>query len=320
MSLKLALQFAEQSFAIFPMKLKWDQHQQRWRKNPLVKNNWQDRATTDANRIRSSWHYWSRELAKETGAELVPGLPLGRCGLVVVDCDRHANAPDGVAALRELGPLPPHPVITTRSGGQHHYYRQPAQLITKTQAWRPGIDIIGAAGCVVGYAVPQEPIPMLPAAFSFSRYHTHLGVTAQGADDRVGDGTVTPRVCVSTGKVTQYERNYAWQAVSNAWNELRRWPKGSRNARLNKLGYKLGGLIARGWVARNKVEFWLLRACEECGLIADDGVEQCRATLASGIDAGMRWPYPNVEPNGAVAQNSQWIGPSVRVITFCMSL
>jgi hypothetical protein len=32
------------------------------------------------------------------------------------------------------------------------------------------------------------------------------------------------------------------------------------------------------------------------GLIADDGIEQCRATLASGINAGMRYPYQDVSP------------------------
>jgi hypothetical protein len=294
--LELALQFAAKNYPVFWFKLWWDQQQQRWKKNPLVKNDWQSRATTNPDRIKSSWDYWTRELAKENGAELVPGLPLGRCGLVVIDCDRHANAPNGVAALRELGELPAHPVITTRSGGQHHYYRQPAQLITKTQSWRPGIDIIGAAGCVVGYAVPQGDIPVLPAAFLL-RKHTHLGVTAQGKDGRVGDGTVTPRACVSTGKVTQYERNYAWQAVSNAWNELRRWPKGSRNFRLNKLGYKLGGLIARNWVERGKVEFWLMHACKQNGLLDDDGEKQCRDTLASGISAGMARPYHDVRPD-----------------------
>ena len=295
MTLKLALAFAEQGYAVFPLKLWWDHQQQRWRKNPLVKDDWQRRATTDPNRIKSSWDYWSRELANENGAELVPGLPLGRCGLVVVDCDRHANAPDGVAALRELGELPPHPVITTRSGGQHHYYRQPANRITKTQSWRPGIDIIGAAGCVVGYAVPQEPIPVLPA-FTCRRHHTHLGVTMKGKDRRVQDGTVTPSVCASPGRVTQYERNYSWAALCNGYMELRKWPKGSRNFRLNKLGYKLGGLIARNGIGREQVESFLLKACKENGLIADDGEQQCRATLASGINAGMARPYPNVEP------------------------
>ena len=78
--------------------------------------------------------------------------------------------------------------------------------------------------------------------------------------------------------------------------ELRKWPKGSRNFRLNKLGYKLGGLIARNWIGREQVESFLLKACKENGLIADDGEQQCRATPASGINAGMARPYPNVEP------------------------
>ena len=119
MTLKLALAFAEQGYAVFPLKLWRDHQQQRWRKNPLVKDDRQRRATTDPNRIKSSWDYWSRELANENGAELVPGLPLGRSGLVVVDCDRHANAPDGVAAWR-----------TTPASCHHHPQRWSTSLLS----------------------------------------------------------------------------------------------------------------------------------------------------------------------------------------------
>jgi hypothetical protein len=48
-------------------------------------------------------------------------------------------------------------------------------------------------------------------------------------------------------------------------------------------------------VARDKVEFWLLRACQENGLLADDGEQQCRDTLASGLNAGALRPYHDIE-------------------------
>ena len=87
------------------------------------------------------------------------------------------------------------------------------------------------------------------------------------------------------GTVTKFQKNYAWKSVCNAWDELRRCRQGSRNATLNGLAYSLGRQIARGWIGRDKVEFWLLRACQENGLVADDGIEQCLATLASGARA-----------------------------------
>ena len=95
-------------------------------------------------------------------------------------------------------------------------------------------------------------------------------------------------------KATAYEENYSWSALCNAYMELRKWPKGSRNFRFNKLGYKLGGLIARNWIGRERVESFLLKACKENGLLADDGEQQCRDTLASGINAGALRPYHDI--------------------------
>jgi len=44
-----------------------------------------------------------------------------------------------------------------------------------------------------------------------------------------------------------------------------------------------------------RVESYLLRCCEANGLLADDGERQCRATLASGINAGMGRPYHDIK-------------------------
>jgi len=153
MSRKLALAFASAGFPIFPVNV--FRVGERWRKVPYI-DGWAHAATTDPKVIGEWWMRWLT--AK-------PGLPLARCGLVVVDADRHSGGEDGVEALRGLGPLPRHPVNSTRGGGQHHWFRQPPTPITKKQSWRPGIDLIGASGFVVGYAVPQGEIPELPEMF-----------------------------------------------------------------------------------------------------------------------------------------------------------
>ena len=49
---------------------------------------------------------------------------------------------------------------------------------------------------------------------------------------------------------------------------------------------------------RKRVEEYLLKCCEANGLLADDGLAQCRATLASGINAGMRRPYHDIDGRG----------------------
>jgi hypothetical protein len=147
---KLALAFASAGFPIFPVNV--FRRGDRWRKVPYVRD-WTNAATTDPETLAQWWQRWP--LA-------IPGLPLERCGLVVVDADRHGGT-DGVAALHALGPLPPHPVVTTKSGGEHHWFRQPAQSI-RFAAWS-GAEVLGIGRFVVGYAVPEGEVPELPEVF-----------------------------------------------------------------------------------------------------------------------------------------------------------
>jgi hypothetical protein len=56
----------------------------------------------------------------------------------------------------------------------------------------------------------------------------------------------------------------------------------------------MGRLIARGWITRDRVESMLLKGADQCGLIVDDGLRQCRATIDSGINAGMKLPYHDI--------------------------
>jgi hypothetical protein len=267
---KLALTFAEARFPIVPVNV--FRRGERWRKQPYFRD-WQNVATTDANKIRLWWDRWPWAM---------PGVPLSRCGIVVVDCDRHGG-PDGVKLFRALGPLPPHPIFVTKSGGEHHWFRQPAVPIRFVK-WAGG-EVLGNGRFVVGYAVPEGPIPELPEVFCHLTIN-HLGVTAK-ADRYVS--AATPRECVY-GPPSRYEMNYADVALRNAVGELWMCREGSRNVKLNALAYNMGRLIVRGWIPRDRVESYLMKCCEANGLLADDGLAQCRATLASGINAGMKRP------------------------------
>jgi hypothetical protein len=71
---------------------------------------------------------------------------------------------------------------------------------------------------------------------------------------------------------------------------------GGRNAKLNALSYSEGRQIVRGWVPREKVEAMLMKGATECGLVAEIGEARCRATIASGIRAGMGVPYHDIKP------------------------
>jgi hypothetical protein len=143
-----ALAFAEAGFPIFPVNV--FRRGERWAKVPHV-TDWANAASTDMSVIAEWWLRWPLAM---------PGLPLERCGLVVVDADRHGGA-DGVALIREMT-LPPHPIVVTKSG-EHHWFRQPAQPIRFAQ-WAGG-QVLGEGGFVVGYALPQGVMPKLPEVF-----------------------------------------------------------------------------------------------------------------------------------------------------------
>jgi hypothetical protein len=110
-----ALAFGEAGVPIFPVRvyLAGD----RWLKRPHV-TDWSARATSDLAQIAEWWELWPQAIV---------GVPLARVGLVCLDADRHAGGPDGVALLPSL---PPHPIVTTKSGGEHHFFRQPEQPIS----------------------------------------------------------------------------------------------------------------------------------------------------------------------------------------------
>jgi hypothetical protein len=145
---RLALAFADAGFPVFPVNV--FRRGDRWAKVPHV-TDWANAATTDATLIAEWWLRWPLAM---------PGVPLARCGLVVVDCDRHGGA-DGVALIREMT-LPAHPIVATKSG-EHHYFRQPAQPIRFMQ-WAGG-QVLGEGRFVVGYSVPEGEMPELPEVF-----------------------------------------------------------------------------------------------------------------------------------------------------------
>ena len=59
-------------------------------------------------------------------------------------------------------------------------------------------------------------------------------------------------------------------------------------------GVQDGQVDCKGLDRAGRVEEYLLRACKANGLLGEDGEKQCRDTLRSGIEAGMRVPYHDI--------------------------
>jgi hypothetical protein len=101
------------------------------------------------------------------------------------------------------------------------------------------------------------------------------------------------------------EKAYAQATLDGCAAELTNTASGSRNEILNKLAFRLGRMVVRGWISRTTVETALLEAMHGNGAIADDGIKPTEATLKSGLDAGEQEPHPDLaddEPEPATAE------------------
>ncbi|MDI5980107.1 bifunctional DNA primase/polymerase [Amycolatopsis magusensis] len=111
-----ALYLAGRDWAVFPLH-------PSTKRNPAIKD-WENRASTDPDRVRRAWDRGEYNI----------GLATGPSGLVVIDLDLPKpgdTGPDGATALAALaaergGALPETWTVDTPSGGRHLYYRCPA--------------------------------------------------------------------------------------------------------------------------------------------------------------------------------------------------
>ena len=63
-----------------------------------------------------------------------------------------------------------------------------------------------------------------------------------------------------------------------------------RNGQVNACGFALGQLIPGGYLSRNEVEHRIVAAAEASGYVRKDGMAAVRASMRSGLEAGMRQP------------------------------
>jgi P4 family phage/plasmid primase-like protien len=279
--LAAALDLAARGFAVHPLR--------PGGKAALVPK-WQERATTDPAQIRAWWEKWPSANV---------GVALGLSSHVVIDCDRHHEGQDGVAAFHawaeandvELGDVPCG--ITPRDG-RHYYFVLPAGVDVGNGVDRipglPGIEIRAGRKYVVAppsysseYDAPwswslppadaarvELPAVIVDIAGSYIKRDVlpEPGEPAAGGDDETGDPTP------------------AWYQM--ILRELARVEHPGRNEALNAKAHAIG----RCFVAFDRVD----RAAAERDLTnvarrmrgpepLDDG--EIARTIKSGLDAGV---------------------------------
>ncbi|MFI8190857.1 bifunctional DNA primase/polymerase [Streptomyces sp. NPDC085946] len=243
---------------------------------------WEQRATTDPDRIRAAW----------TRAPFNVGIATGPSGLVVVDLDTpehkgSSDAPDGAATFGALCERTGHAVPTTyrtrtASGGTHLYFLAP-----------DGVRLPNTAGTVAdsvdtrawgGYVVAADSIT--PAG----RYEALSAPVAaplpgwllsilRPAPARPAGPLRLPAVDGNRAAMAALEAECATVAAA---------PDGLRNTTLNRSAFKVGRFIAWGDLPRNVAEDAFQAAGESVGLTA----AECRTTIRSALDSSLRTARP----------------------------
>jgi len=260
-------------------------------KKPLRAVYWRKASSTDPQQVYAWWDRFP---------DAVPGIDLAKAGLLVIDADRHGG-PDGVAAWQALcsdHDCPPHPIVQTPSGGEHSLFRQPAGgpvLGNSRGNLPPGIDVRGAGGYVIaGGAVMVD-----------GRAYRLVGDIADAPEAPPWlVALLRPPVVVNgigfRAPLPPTADRYADAALSAEVRAVATGSKGGRNERLNQAAFSLGQLVGAGALPASDVAAHLEQAAHDCGLVADDGLRQVRATIKSGLEKGQQQPrsIPPPRANG----------------------
>lgn len=259
-------------------------------KRPARRENWQDLATTDPDRIR---FWWAREAYNI-------GIACGPSGLVIVDLDvAHDAGPgldgpaSGAESLRLLclahGQRYPDGTYTvdTPSGGTHLYFTAPATPV-RNSAGRLGplIDIRADGGYVVGDGsriggrAYTARAGLLPLALPFPAWLARL--LSNEPASPAGTARPLPPLDASTG------RAYALAALREETRRVATAQPGTRNDTLNRAAFSLGQLVAARLLPPLPVMTALADAAAHAGLPDDEA----RRTIRSGMAAGAKKPRP----------------------------
>ncbi|MFF7438696.1 bifunctional DNA primase/polymerase [Streptomyces sp. NPDC008122] len=244
---------------------------------------WEDRATTDRERIVRAW---------EQGPFNI-GLATGPSGLVVVDLDvpkDGAAGPSGAevfAALCECAgqSLPVTFRAGTASGGEHLYFSAPDGIrlgnsagllgqLVDTRAWGGYVVAPGSITPGGAYTVLDDaPVLPLPGWLLET-------LTARQEPSRPRGG-VPAFPAVSGSRAAR-------AALERECGNVQAAPAKQANNTLNRSAFLVGRFVAWGDLDRQVVEEAFQGAGESRGLTA----AECRATIRSALDSSIRKARP----------------------------
>ncbi|MDN3296456.1 bifunctional DNA primase/polymerase [Streptomyces ficellus] len=292
--LNAALDAAERGWHVFPLRpgtkrpaLHGEDHCPRTGECADGHRKWEQRATTDPDRIHQAWGARPFNL----------GIATGPSGLLVVDLDMpktkdksSTDTPNGVATFEALCERTGQAVPTTRtvrtaSGGRHLYFTVPPEVrltntagtlapLVDTRAWGGYVVAPGSATPTGAYEVTRhEPVAQAPewlldALKPVQRPARPLSLPHPG--------------CATRRAQVALEREAAAVAAAQ---------EGRREAELFRAARAMGRFVAWGDIPRHEVEQAFQGAGEAAGLKP----YECRSTLRSALN----WSIRNCRPREA---------------------
>jgi len=244
---------------------------------------WEQRATTDPDRIGRCWQERPFNI----------GIATGPSGLVVLDLDpaKTPDSPDGTAGLAALAEargveLPATYTVSTPRGGTHLYFRCPpgVRLRNTASTLAPSVDTRAGGGYVVGpgslrpdggYELTDDrESPDLPAWLVQALTER----PTQPLSERAESAAINPDA-------------YAAAALAGECDRVRRAPPGRHNAVLSHAAYALGQLAGTGLLPEGTTRAALTTAAGTLiGADCDCTPREVDRVITAGLAAGARNP------------------------------
>ncbi|HEY9418430.1 MAG TPA: bifunctional DNA primase/polymerase [Pseudonocardia sp.] len=309
--LAAALTAAERGWHVFPLRAGNKQpalhgYDRCPRTGPCAERHagWEQRATTDPDRIRTAW--------AGQGAQCNVGIACGPSGLVVIDLDAikpDESVPEPWAAMPGIGDgqdvltalaeeatgdgVPTETfTVATASSGLHLYYRAPADVaLRNTEGGRGrGVGWKVDTRAHGGYVVAPGSLLDQPGQPNYRVLDDRDPVPLPGwLTDRLAP-TPLPTAPATPIAPVRGRSRYLDAAVHGELAKVLDAPASQRNACLYAAAVALGQLVAGGALTDDEVTAALFSAAGKHVALGAYSARQAHQTIASGIRAGATRP------------------------------
>jgi Protein of unknown function (DUF3987)/Bifunctional DNA primase/polymerase, N-terminal len=221
---------------------------------------------------------------------------------------RVGQAPKCAIPFRTDEPFPKvsTPVFTSPDGRKHHVevLGDGQQVVVFGKHPEAGTDYTwqgGEPGCVEHDALPYINAELadkyIAACTDRMRQHGWLAEDKNAKEHQPAaiDGLDFDKL------YGDREWKYALAALNGCAIDLAKTAEGSRNEKLNAVAFRMGTMVARGWIDEKAVTDALIDACDKNKYLREHGYRGTMKTIESGIEAGKKEPHqdlPDREPSG----------------------